>query len=257
MWLWSPPSMTARSTFVTSVASARTTATAWRRSWSPTPRRTGCTRRASATCATWSTATAARSTSTAPTSTPCSAWHSPVASAATLAPQPAQDLLHPPRRRRSRCRTGRGGRAPRAVPAVASMHPRPSAAHGIGPVSEAPLAAWASCPISWAYIRLLSGPGLAHATKSAVLAANYVAARLAAVVPDPLHGYARAGRPRVHPRSACPDQGDRRHRRRRGEAADRLRLPRSDRELPGGRARSWWSRRRARTWPSSIASVRR
>jgi glycine dehydrogenase len=33
-------------------------------------------------------------------------------------------------------------------------------------------------PISWAYMRLLSGPGLAHATKSAVLAANYVAARL-------------------------------------------------------------------------------
>jgi glycine dehydrogenase len=32
--------------------------------------------------------------------------------------------------------------------------------------------------ISWAYIRLLSAAGLAHATKSAVLAANYVAARL-------------------------------------------------------------------------------
>ncbi|HXY27871.1 MAG TPA: glycine dehydrogenase (aminomethyl-transferring), partial [Acidimicrobiales bacterium] len=33
--------------------------------------------------------------------------------------------------------------------------------------------------ISWAYMRLLSGPGLAHVTKSAVLSANYVAARLA------------------------------------------------------------------------------
>ena len=45
----------------------------------------------------------------------------------------------------------------------------------------------------------------------------------------------RPGRPRVHPRPARAHQGDRRHRRRRRQAADRLRLPRADDELPGRR----------------------
>ncbi|MGO9854230.1 MAG: aminomethyl-transferring glycine dehydrogenase [Acidimicrobiales bacterium] len=63
------------------------------------------------------------------------------------------------------------------------MHPRPEQREGIGPVSAAPFGSAGILPISWAYIRLLSGPGLAHATKSAVLAANYVAARLAPSFP--------------------------------------------------------------------------
>ena len=63
------------------------------------------------------------------------------------------------------------------------MHPRPEQREGIGPVSAAPFGSAGILPISWAYIRLLSGPGLAHATKSAVLAANYVATRLAASFP--------------------------------------------------------------------------
>jgi glycine dehydrogenase len=58
------------------------------------------------------------------------------------------------------------------------LHPRPERRTGIGPVSEAPFGSAGILAISWAYIRLLSGDGLAHATKSAVLAANYVAARL-------------------------------------------------------------------------------
>ena len=58
------------------------------------------------------------------------------------------------------------------------MHPRPEQRDGIGPISAAPFGSAGILAISWAYIRLLSGPGLAHATKSAVLAANYVAARL-------------------------------------------------------------------------------
>ena len=41
-----------------------------------------------------------------------------------LPPQPAQDVLHPARRRRSRRRPGRGARAPRAVPALAPAAPR-------------------------------------------------------------------------------------------------------------------------------------
>ncbi len=63
------------------------------------------------------------------------------------------------------------------------MHPRPEQRDGIGPVSAAPFGSAGILAISWAYIRLLSGPGLAHATKSAVLAANYVAARLAPSFP--------------------------------------------------------------------------
>jgi glycine dehydrogenase len=63
------------------------------------------------------------------------------------------------------------------------MDPRPEHRAGIGPVSGAPFGSAGILPISWAYIRLLSGAGLAHATKSAVLAANYVATRLASSFP--------------------------------------------------------------------------
>jgi glycine dehydrogenase len=63
------------------------------------------------------------------------------------------------------------------------MHPRQESRAGIGPVSEAPFGSAGILAISWAYIRLLSSAGLAHATKSAVLAANYVAARLAPSFP--------------------------------------------------------------------------
>jgi glycine dehydrogenase len=63
------------------------------------------------------------------------------------------------------------------------MHPRPEQRDGIGPVSGAPFGSAGILAISWAYIRLLSGAGLAHATKSAVLAANYVAAKLSAAYP--------------------------------------------------------------------------
>ena len=63
------------------------------------------------------------------------------------------------------------------------MHPRPEQRQGIGPVSAAPFGSAGILAISWAYVRLLSGAGLTHATKSAVLAANYVAARLAPSYP--------------------------------------------------------------------------
>jgi len=63
------------------------------------------------------------------------------------------------------------------------MHPRPERRDGIGPVSAAPYGSAGILAISWAYIRMLSGAGLAHATRSAVLAANYVAARLAPSFP--------------------------------------------------------------------------
>ena len=63
------------------------------------------------------------------------------------------------------------------------MHPDAARREGIGPVSAAPYGSAGILAISWAYIRLLSAAGLAHATKSAVLAANYVAARLGPSLP--------------------------------------------------------------------------
>ncbi|QAY73558.1 glycine dehydrogenase (aminomethyl-transferring) [Agromyces protaetiae] len=50
--------------------------------------------------------------------------------------------------------------------------------HGGGPVSAAPYGSPSILPISWAYVRMMGAEGLQEATASAVLAANYVAARL-------------------------------------------------------------------------------
>jgi glycine dehydrogenase len=47
-----------------------------------------------------------------------------------------------------------------------------------GPVSAAPHGSAGILPISWAYIRMMGAAGLTRATGAAVLAANYVAARL-------------------------------------------------------------------------------
>ena len=63
------------------------------------------------------------------------------------------------------------------------MHPRAEQRKGIGPISGAPFGSAGILAISWAYVRLLSGDGLTHATEAAVLAANYVAARLAPSFP--------------------------------------------------------------------------
>ena len=47
-----------------------------------------------------------------------------------------------------------------------------------GPVSAAPYGSASILPISWAYVRMMGARGLREATGAAVLAANYVAARL-------------------------------------------------------------------------------
>src|SRR5215475_11926942 len=49
----------------------------------------------------------------------------------------------------------------------------------VGPVSAAPHGSAGILPIPWAYLRLMGPDGLARATGVAVLAANYIAARLA------------------------------------------------------------------------------
>jgi glycine dehydrogenase len=48
----------------------------------------------------------------------------------------------------------------------------------IGPVSAAPWGSASILPISWAYIRMMGSEGLTHATKVAILSANYIAKRL-------------------------------------------------------------------------------
>ncbi|TQL47331.1 glycine dehydrogenase [Homoserinimonas aerilata] len=55
--------------------------------------------------------------------------------------------------------------------------------HGGGPVSAAPYGSPSILPISWAYVRMMGAEGLKQATGAAVLAANYVAARLRAHFP--------------------------------------------------------------------------
>jgi glycine cleavage system P protein (glycine dehydrogenase) len=49
---------------------------------------------------------------------------------------------------------------------------------GIGPVSAAPFGSAGILPISWAYLRMMGPDGLRRATATAILAANYLAARL-------------------------------------------------------------------------------
>ena len=51
-------------------------------------------------------------------------------------------------------------------------------ATGPGPVSAAPFGSASILPISWAYIRLMGGAGLTHATEIAILSANYIANKL-------------------------------------------------------------------------------
>jgi glycine dehydrogenase len=59
-------------------------------------------------------------------------------------------------------------------------HPVVELGHGqaAGTVSAAPWGSPSVLPISWAYIVLMGGEGLAEATKVAILSANYIAARL-------------------------------------------------------------------------------
>jgi glycine dehydrogenase len=52
-----------------------------------------------------------------------------------------------------------------------------------GPVAAAPYGSAGILPISWAYIRMMGPDGLRQATQVAILAANYVAARLAPYYP--------------------------------------------------------------------------
>jgi glycine dehydrogenase len=82
-----------------------------------------------------------------------------------------------------------GGGGPGVGPVIARAHLAPFLPNhpmdvlagpttGPGPVSGAPYGSASILPISWAYIRLLGGAGLTHATQVAILSANYIASRL-------------------------------------------------------------------------------
>ncbi|MBD7994706.1 aminomethyl-transferring glycine dehydrogenase [Arthrobacter sp. Sa2CUA1] len=79
-----------------------------------------------------------------------------------------------------------GGGGPGVGPVAAKAHLAPfmpgnAAAWDGGediPISASRFGSAGVLPISWAYVRLMGGEGLTSATKSALLAANYVAARL-------------------------------------------------------------------------------
>jgi glycine dehydrogenase len=57
--------------------------------------------------------------------------------------------------------------------------PQAGPATGVGPVSAAPWGSAGVLPIPWAYLRLMGPQGVRRATQVAVLAANYIAVRLA------------------------------------------------------------------------------
>ena len=62
-------------------------------------------------------------------------------------------------------------------------HPNTDADAPVGAVSAAPWGSAGILPISWMYIRMMGPDGLSRATETAVLAANYVAARLGQYYP--------------------------------------------------------------------------
>ncbi len=85
-----------------------------------------------------------------------------------------------------------GGGGPGVGPIAVAAHlapylPRhplaPLDSRGCGAVSAAPLGSASILVISWMYIRMMGGAGLTHATKCAILAANYIARRLEAHYP--------------------------------------------------------------------------
>ena len=79
-----------------------------------------------------------------------------------------------------------GGGGPGVGPIAVKAHlaefvpgdPTPGAHRTQAPVAAAPWGSAGILPISWAYVALMGPDGLTRATESAVLAANYVAARL-------------------------------------------------------------------------------
>ena len=105
---------------------------------------------------------------------------------------------------------------------------------GVGPISAAPWGSAGILPISWAYMQMMGGAGLARATQVAILNANYVA-QARRLLPGALRRARRPRCPRVHPGPPTHHASHRGHGRGHRKAPDRLRLPRADDVVPGRR----------------------
>ena len=64
---------------------------------------------------------------------------------------------------------------------------------GVGPVAAAPFGSALILPISYAYIRMMGGPGLTRATEVAILNANYIATSASAALPGAVFRCGRHG----------------------------------------------------------------
>jgi glycine dehydrogenase len=73
--------------------------------------------------------------------------------------------------------------------------PGSDSGQGVGAISAAPLGNAAVLPISWMYIRMMGPDGLTQATETAILAANYVSARLADHYPTLYASAGKNGKP--------------------------------------------------------------
>ncbi len=149
-----------------------------------------------------------------------------------LPSQPAQDVRDPARRRRPGHGADRAWRRTWRRSCRGTSACAPGAGRRSTPSPARRGAAASILLISYAYVSLLGGAGMTDATKYAILNANYIKARLGPYYPV-LYTNARG---RVRPRDDLRParlQGGGRRGRRRGQAADGLRLPRADGLVPG------------------------
>jgi glycine dehydrogenase len=104
---------------------------------------------------------------------------------------------------------------------------------GIGSVSAAPFGSASILPISWMYIAMMGAEGLTAATETAILNANYIARRLSPHFPVLYSGHdglvAHECIIDLRPLQDATGISERR----RGQAPDGLRLPRTDHVVPG------------------------
>ena len=136
-----------------------------------------------------------------------------------VAPQPPQDVLHPPRWGRTGRRPGRGARAPGPVPVAPHRRRAPRVGRH---------------PADLLRVRRAHGgrrPPARHRDRDPERQLRRRAA--ATALPGALQRPRWDGGARVHPRSAPDHAGDGRDRRRRRQAARRLRVPRTDHVVPG------------------------
>ena len=118
-----------------------------------------------------------------------------------LPPEPAQDLLHSPRRRRAGHGAHLRGRATwRPIcPTVQSCQASGGQA-SVGSVSAAPWGSASILPISYAYIAMMGGAGLTARHRDRDPERQLCGEAAGTLLSGALQGRQRPGRPRVHPR---------------------------------------------------------